>query len=218
MYGRRESLRGMAGQYMTNSDSKLVELHKDDQSMSDKKAIHERNKAGTSKAEAHHKKVLFVEAMIQNGGNATQAAVYAGYKAGYAAEKAGLRLSKDVWVRGELAVRRVEVQKAAHLETERLLEETAKIVFSDIRKVFNKDGTLKMPHEWSPDIASAIATFEVIESKSGMRTIRIKLWDKNAAIEKVMKHLGLFEIPNTQKSDPLGDLLRAIDGSTGSII
>ena len=174
--------------------------------------------SGTSRTEVQHKRVLFVEAMIQNGGNQTQAAECAGYKPGKAAEQAGMRLSKDVWVQRELASRRSEVQKAANLETERIIGEIAKIVFSDIRKVFNEDGSIKLPHEWSVDIASAIASFDVIESKSGVRTTRIKLWDKNSAIEKAMKHLGLFEIPTTQKSDPLGDLLRAIDGSTRSII
>lgn len=173
--------------------------------------------SGTSRIEMQHKKVLFVEAMIQNGGNQTRAAEFAGYKPGKAAEQAGMRLSKDVWVRRELTNRRSEVQKAANLETERIIGEIAKIIFSDIRKVFNEDGTVKMPHEWSIDIASAIASFDVIESKGGVRTTRIKLWDKNTAIEKAMKHLGLFETTNTPNSDSLGDLLRAIDGGTRGI-
>lgn len=176
------------------------------------------DQSGTSKSEVQHKRALFVEAMIQNGGNQTRAAESAGYKPGKAAEQAGMRLSKDVWVQRELANRRSEVQKASNLETERIIGEIAKIVFSDIRKVFNEDGSVKMPHEWPADIASVIASFDVIESKSGIKTTRVKLWDKNSAIEKAMKHLGLFEIPNTQKSDPLGDLLREIDGSTRSII
>jgi phage terminase small subunit len=170
---------------------------------------------GTSKSEARHKKALFVEAMIQNGGNQTQAAERAGYKPGKASEQAGMRLSKDVWVLKELASRRAELQKAAHLETERVLNELAPIVFSDLRKVFNPDGTLMAPHEWPADIAPAIASFEVIETAPGIRTTKIKLLDKNAAIEKAMKHLGLYEKDNRQQGiNPLAELLRAIDGKT----
>jgi hypothetical protein len=32
------------------------------------------------------------------------------------------------------------------------------------------------------------------------RPTKIKLWDKNAALEKLMKHLGLYETDNRQKA------------------
>jgi hypothetical protein len=33
--------------------------------------------------------------------------------------------------------------------------------------------------------------------------IKVKLWDKNAALEKALKHLGLYERDNRQKSENL---------------
>ena len=35
------------------------------------------------------------------------------------------------------------------------------------------------------------------------RLTRIRLWDKNAALEKAMKHLGLYNRDNTQRSENL---------------
>jgi hypothetical protein len=33
--------------------------------------------------------------------------------------------------------------------------------------------------------------------------IRVKFWDKNAAIDKAMKHLGAYERDNAQRSESL---------------
>lgn len=38
----------------------------------------------------------------------------------------------------------------------------------------------------------------------------MKLWDKNSAIEKAMKHLGLFAEDNKQRAGALADLPRPL--------
>ena len=40
--------------------------------------------------------------------------------------------------------------------------------------------------------------------------------DKGAALEKVFKHLGLYEKDNEQKTDPLTALLQTITSGTNS--
>ena len=35
------------------------------------------------------------------------------------------------------------------------------------------------------------------------RTTKLKVWDKNAALEKAMKHLGLYEKDNSQRAPNL---------------
>ena len=39
-----------------------------------------------------------------------------------------------------------------------------------------------------------------VEAGSKPRPKKIKLWDKNAALEKLMRHLGPYESDNTQKA------------------
>jgi hypothetical protein len=45
-----------------------------------------------------------------------------------------------------------------------------------------------------------IAAIEVDENG---RTTRVRMWDKNQALEKAFKYLGLYERENTQHSENL---------------
>ena len=47
------------------------------------------------------------------------------------------------------------------------------------------------------------AMISAIEVDADGRLTRIRLWDKNAALEKAMKHLGLYNRDNTQRSENL---------------
>ena len=47
------------------------------------------------------------------------------------------------------------------------------------------------------------AMISAIEVDADGRLTRIRLWDKNAALEKAMKHLGLYNRGNTQRSENL---------------
>ncbi|GDY37239.1 terminase small subunit [Acidovorax sp. NB1] len=46
--------------------------------------------------------------------------------------------------------------------------------------------------------------------------IEVKMQDKSAALEKVFKHLGLYEKDNQQKTDPLASLLHRIAAGSGN--
>jgi phage terminase small subunit len=171
-------------------------------------------KLGTSKASATHRKAVFVEAYIENAGNATRAAIAAGYSV-RTADRQGSRLLKDVEVSKALATRRAELIVQHQLTTERVIGALQPLCFSDIRRLFRENGTLKHPCEWDANTASAVASIEVVETtigydKSGKPIPgllkRIKFWDKNAALEKAMKHLGLFERDNKQ----IGEAARLI--------
>jgi phage terminase small subunit len=159
-------------------------------------------KAGTSKAAAAQRKKLFASAFLANGGNQTQAAIAAGYKAGAAAEKAGYRLSKDVQVIARIAAGRERAGQKAELTAERTLKEVARLAYFDPRKLYKPDGTLKAVHELDDDTAAAVSAVEIDEIKADGAVIgqtrKIKHWDKNQALEKAMKHLGLYEKDNRQ--------------------
>jgi len=187
-------------------------------------------KAGTSKKSAADKQALFIEAYVSNGGNATQAAKAAGYSK-KTAYSAGGRLLKDVEVTAEIARRRAEALRVAQEETglnvAEVLIELRSLIKSDLRQCFNPEtGALLSPKDWPDDVARAMASVKVVEMAGGMKigeglevqhvpmyTKEVKLWDKNAAIEKAMKHLGLYEQDNKQKIDPICELLKQVGGA-----
>jgi hypothetical protein len=54
--------------------------------------------------------------------------------------------------------------------------------------------------ELDEDAAGMIAAIEVDEEG---RTTRVRMWDKNQALEKALRYLGLYERENTQRSENL---------------
>jgi phage terminase small subunit len=169
-----------------------------------------RVKAGTSKAMAAQRRALFTEAYLTNGGNATNAAIAAGYSPN-GADVVGTRLLGDVSVATAIAARRAEALAAAQQNTgvtiERTLRELARLAYVDPRRMFDSDGKMLQIHQLPDDVAPAVAQFErVVEYKGNGEdrveagyTTKVKLWDKVSAIEKAMKHLGLFEKDNAQR-------------------
>ena len=87
------------------------------------------------------------------------------------------------------------------MELRRLLFENARIGFSDIRRLFDAEGRLKPANQWSDDTAAAVASIETRElfgeRREGKQQIgvvhKVKLWDKGAALERLMRHMGMFQ-------------------------
>lgn len=158
-------------------------------------------KRGTSAKESAHRRAVFIEAYIANGGIGSEAAIAAGFSAATAKAKA-CSLLKEPKVAAAVAARRKALQEAHGLTTERVLLELRRIALSDPRKLFDEEGQLLPIHELGDDAAAAVASFEVEEiGTDGVvigRTKKLKAWDKVAALEKAMKHLGMFEKDNAQ--------------------
>lgn len=164
-------------------------------------------KAGNTQEDAEHRRKLFVEAYLTNGGNASKAAVAAGFS-GKTAGAAGSRLLKHVEVLTMIQQRRKVVIEKMELTTERTLREIARLAYVDPRKFFHADGRPKEITELDDDTAAALAGMEVTEEFEGTGKDRIlvghtkkyKLADKNSALEKAMKHLGEYEADNRQRN------------------
>lgn len=132
--------------------------------------------------------------------NATQAAIRAGYSAKAAAVQ-GARMLANANVAAAVRAGRAVVSERAQFGAEDVLRELAILLRSDVRdfEVAN-DGSLTL-REGAPDSAwraVAAVKHKIIEipQKDGepmfRREIEFKLWDKNSAIDKAMKHLGLL--------------------------
>ena len=161
-----------------------------------------RVKAGVSKAEAAAKRDLFVKAFITNGGNATQAAIEAGYSK-KTAKSAGSRLLTNVDVKAAIEAQREKVSTKAGLTAERTLQEVARLAYFDPAKMYDETGNLLPVHRMDADTRAAIAGVEVneigVEGVVIGHTKKIKHADKNSALDKAMKHLGLYKADNDQR-------------------
>jgi phage terminase small subunit len=149
--------------------------------------------------------------------NGTQAAIRAGYSAKTANEQAARLLAK-VSIQKLIKEKLDALSKQTGFTAEKVLREMGRVALSDARKLFNENGVMKPIAELDDDIAACIASIEVDALFEGHgedriqvgTTQKIKLWDKNSAAEKLMKHLGLFKKDNEQKIDPLAELLGLI--------
>lgn len=166
-----------------------------------------RVKAGTSKVAAAERKIMFAKAFIANNGNKTQAAIAAGLSPN-TAEASGRRMFGDVTVKALIAQHAKETAVIVGLDMQRTLREVARLAYADPRKLFDKDGKLIPIHLLDDDMAAAVASFEQDEITAGENVIgttkKLKVWDKNAALEKAMKHHGLYKDDNDQRN-PFAD-------------
>jgi len=140
---------------------------------------------------------LFVAALLSDPKrNATNAAIAAGYSP-KTARSAAHRTLKVPLVKKLIAEREAELRAKYDMTAESVLKELAGIVHFDVRKLYNPDGTLKNLADLDDATAHALASLEVDELKLDSKTIgqtkKVKMFDKNSAIEKAMKHFGLLK-------------------------
>ncbi|WP_219906670.1 terminase small subunit [Nitrosospira multiformis] len=80
--------------------------------------------------------------------NATAAYARAGYRArGNSAEVSACRLLRNAKVQEAIEQKQNEVAKRCELTTENIVREASAVAFSDIRRLFNPDGSPKPIHE-----------------------------------------------------------------------
>lgn len=134
--------------------------------------------------------------------NATQAAIRAGYSAKTAGSVGSENLQKPEIA---AAVAQAQAQRSARtgITQDMVLAELAKIGFSDLRRVLGQGGGILDPKDWDDETAGAISSLEVVTRMDGQSdedgnrvpesVHKIKAWDKLSALEKLGKHLGMFD-------------------------
>ena len=153
----------------------------------------------------------FVEEYVASA-NGTQAAIKAGYSPSTASVQASRLLAKDK-IRAAIQVEAAPLREKLQITQERVVEETGKLGFSDLRDVarWNEEGLVLLP---SDEIdADAAAAIKKITSRTTKRLTKsgdevvmtyttIELHDKVAALDKLAKLLGLY----TERIDLEGDI------------
>lgn len=142
--------------------------------------------------------------------NATKAAIRAGYSQKTAYSQ-GFDLLKKPEIAAEIEKRRQLQAEKAGLTVERVLQEAMRLAFFDIRKLVGKDGHPLPLSDLDDDTAAAIQGLDVAtigNADVGIgQVLKYKIADKNSAIERLFKHLGLFERDNKQNNP--GDAMSA---------
>lgn len=168
--------------------------------------------------------------------NGTQAAIRAGYpKAG--SRVAASRLLTRPNIRALLAPAEEKIEgensatiTAMELSVERTRQEIARIAYFDPRRMFGPDGRPLALHQMDDDTAAVIAGLEVLEAYEGSGEDRVmvgtikkwKLADKNAALDKASKILGIYERDNEQKgkgaAEAIKEFFSAVQGARLPIV
>ncbi len=101
--------------------------------------------------------------------------------------------------------------KAPDLAT-RILDEESILAFSDVRQLFEAGSwELVPPSELPDEIARAVSSIQVVrrviprgqgEEPEVETTYKYTFWPKGQALERLSKHLGLYEKDNVQKAPP----------------
>lgn len=116
-------------------------------------------------------------------------------------DQTAAQLLRNPAVQAEIARRRKAQTDRLQIKADEVLLEIKKLAFSDLRKAFNDDGSLKDMSEIPDDVAAALAGIDVDELFDGRGedrqkigyTKKIKLWDKLKALQMLGEHCGIFK-------------------------
>ena len=103
----------------------------------------------------------------------------------------------DPWVQDAIGVGVATMHDRLDLKAERVLREAARLASCDARKMVDPEHGIPFPlHEMPEDLGRCIAGFDVEQTtdKLGNVTVkyRVKLWDKNKALELLAKYHRLI--------------------------
>ena len=105
----------------------------------------------------------------------------------------------------------------------RVQREIARIAFFDPRKMFHADGRPKDITELDDDTAAAVGGLDILEEFSGSGAERVKtgevkkykISDKNSALDKASKILGMFKKDNEQPNAATANAIQSLLATMG---
>lgn len=138
--------------------------------------------------------------------NGTQAAIRAGYSEDTARSIASENFTKPN-IQLYLSKLQKKLSDKTEIDAQKVINELAKIGFSNIQDFLNNDNTIKdlstVDIQKSAAVSSvkkSITEFGDGKSTGTKEVVEFKLWDKVAALEKLGRHLGIFKEDNEQQS------------------
>jgi len=128
--------------------------------------------------------------------NATQAAVRAGYSKKMAG-RIGYQLLENPRVRAAIQAAQKERSARLGINADRVIQELAILGFADLAEFVDwGPNGVTLRESSALDKAKRRAIVEVSETRFG---VKIKLADKNSALEKLCRHLGIYDANSGRK-------------------
>lgn len=139
--------------------------------------------------------------------NGTQAAIRAGYSKKTANEQSSQLLAR-LNVQDFLSKLKQKLSDKNEGLAQQVIDELKKVGFSNIQDYINEGNEIKDLTKITRDHASAVESIKKTvteftgsgESQGSKTSIQFKLYDKLSALEKIGRHLGIFELDNQQKA------------------
>ncbi len=139
------------------------------------------------------KQELFVEEYLRNGGNATRAAIKAGYSKESARSIGQENLTKPD-IKEAIEQRRQQIREQYAATAERVIRELSSIAFASIYNIMECEGDevkLRPFTELSGEELAAIAEIVEQDTKEGKKR-SVKMHPKIQALKLLGDHFGLF--------------------------
>lgn len=134
--------------------------------------------------------------------NGAESARYAGFSEDSARQEANRLLDRDD-IQGYLQKLRAELSEKTGISQQKVLNEIARIAFADIRNYYKGDDQLKAITDLDDNEAAALASVKMYEEYSQGEPIginkEIKMYDKLAGLEKLARHLGMYNKDESNK-------------------
>lgn len=140
--------------------------------------------------------------------NAKQAAIRAGYSKATATEH-GSRLLRNVKVKAKIDQLIKERIKRLELKADQVVEELRRIGFSNVKDLVDSNGKLISVNELPREVSAAIADIKGFAAPQVLRPVHIKFYNKIAALDALMKHLGGYKKDNDTKAPKVAVYLPA---------
>lgn len=137
--------------------------------------------------------------------NASAAAIRAGY-AGRSAGVHASRMLKKANIKHKIKDLQKKISENLEITAEMVVKEFAKCGFSNIQNYISGGNTIRDLSNIPADHAAAVESVKHVENRVETKngtfvttTVTTKLHDKISALEKIGRHLGIFERDNKQK-------------------
>lgn len=166
------------------------------------------------------KQQRFVEEYLKDL-NATKAAIRAGYAAKNA-DVTGPRMLGNVGIAEAIAAAKEARSARTEITADRVLQELARLAFSDIRHYQVDDhGKVELAEDAPEDAHVAISTLEqeVFRDGEGGTTYKtkVKLWDKPGMLRLAGKHVGIKGFTETLEVDAKNLAAPVVNVYTGCV-
>jgi len=135
--------------------------------------------------------------------NATQASIRAGYSLKTAGVIGNEHLKKPK-IQEYITELRKAQQQRTNVTSDMVIAELAKIGFSNVKDFVNgSNSVLELKHIDADKTAAVSGVKTTINENTGSIVTEVKFHDKVSALEKLGRHLGIFEKDNSQQAGTL---------------